>query len=144
MNTHVSKELLESGSEFSPQFDQNGLIPVMVAKAGDNTPLMFAYMNKEALSLTLSTGELHFYSRSRKEIWHKGATSGNTLSLHEMRVDCDQDVLWVAAAVAGHGAACHTGQESCFYRSVQTNGDETKLQHTGEKPLFDPAVVYEK
>ncbi len=130
---------LETGIRLSPNFDANGLITAIVSEAGTGEPLMVAYMNQEALSLSLQTGEAHFYSRSRQEIWHKGATSGNVLTITQMRIDCDQDAIWVEATLSGHGAACHTGRKSCFYRRITNNG---KLELTGDSPMFDPKVVY--
>lgn len=98
------------------KFDVNGLIPVIVQDADTNEVLMLAYMNAESLGLTLSTGETHFWSRSRSELWHKGATSGNIQRVVEVRVDCDADTLLILVNPAG--AACHTGERSCFYRTM--------------------------
>lgn len=112
-----SKRDLEEGSVFTPRFDEAGLIGAIVTDALDGGVLMFAYMNAEALRLTLETGEAHFWSRSRKSLWRKGETSGNRLLVKEIRTDCDQDVLWIAADLSGE-AACHTGRRSCFYRRV--------------------------
>ncbi len=97
-------------------FDANGLIPAIVQDANTHAVLMLAYMNAESLGLTLSTGETHFWSRSRQELWRKGATSGNTQSVVEVRVDCDADALLILVNPAG--AACHTGNQSCFYRTM--------------------------
>jgi phosphoribosyl-AMP cyclohydrolase len=113
----LSKHDLEEGMEFAPRFDAAGLIPAIVTGAENGGVLMFAYMNGEALRLTLQTGEAHFWSRSRQSLWRKGETSGNRLRVQEMRTDCDQDVLWIKAVLDG-GAACHTGRRSCFYRRV--------------------------
>ena len=99
------------------KFDADGLIPVIVQDANTNEVLMLAYMNAESLGLTLSTGETHFWSRSRQEIWHKGATSGNIQSVVEVRVDCDADTLLIRVQPAG--PACHTGHRTCFYRSME-------------------------
>ncbi len=107
----------EEGLEFRPQFSKAGLLPAIVT-AVDGGVLMFAYMNEAALALTLETGEVHFWSRSRQALWRKGETSGNRLYLVEMRTDCDQDVIWVKARLDGT-AACHTGRASCFYRRVE-------------------------
>ena len=98
------------------KYDANRLIPAIVQDANTNEVLMLAYMNAESLSLTLSTGETHFWSRSRQELWHKGATSGNIQSVVEIRVDCDADTLLVLVNPAG--VACHTGERSCFYRNI--------------------------
>lgn len=112
------KHDLEHGSTFMPRFDADGLIPAIVTDAGDGTILMFAWMNAEALRLTLETRKAHFWTRSRRKIWLKGEESGNVLAVEEVRVDCDQDVIQVRARLGGAGVACHTGARSCFYRSV--------------------------
>ena len=132
----------ESGLELLPKFDANGLITAIVSEAETGTPLMVAHMNAEALELSVTTGEAHFFSRSRAEIWHKGGTSGNVLAIQEIRIDCDQDAVWLSVVPQGHGAACHTGQKSCFYRRVIRHGEDLALEHTDEAPLFDPAQVY--
>jgi phosphoribosyl-AMP cyclohydrolase len=110
---------IEETDVFQPRFDSNGLIPTIVVDAGDGAVLMFAWMNEEALRLTRETGEVHFWSRSRRALWRKGETSGHVLTMKEMRVDCDQDVLLIRASVGGDGGACHTGRRSCFYRKVE-------------------------
>jgi len=117
-----SKDAVEEGLAFQPKFDADGLIPAIVTDADTGEVLMFAWMNEEALSLTLATGLGHFWSRSRRALWKKGEESGNTLRLVEMRTDCDQDVVWLRAYVEGDGVACHTGRESCFYRSIPLRG----------------------
>ncbi len=122
--THGSQADLEQGSTFLPKFDADGLIGAIVTDHDTGTVLMFAWMNKEALQLTLDTGIGHFWSRSRKKLWRKGEESGNTLSVREARVDCDQDVIWLRVTVGGDGVACHTGARSCFYR-ILTAGKET-------------------
>ena len=99
------------------KFDANGLIPTIVQDANTNDVLMMAYMNAESLALTLSTGETHFWSRSRRELWHKGATSGNIQTVVDVRVDCDADTLLILVEPAG--PACHTGNQTCFYRNVE-------------------------
>ena len=98
------------------KYDANGLIPAIVQDANTNEVLMLAYMNAESLGLTLSTGETHFWSRSRQELWHKGSTSGNIQSVVEIRVDCDVDTLLIRVQPAG--PACHTGNQTCFYRKL--------------------------
>lgn len=109
----------EETTDFTPLFDEKGLIPCVVTSAAGEV-LMVAWMNREALDLTLKTGEAHFWSRSRQELWHKGATSGETQKLIEMKVDCDQDCLWITVEMQGKKqAACHTGRRSCFYRIVE-------------------------
>lgn len=109
---------VEHGDRFAPLFDADGLIGAIVTDGATGEVLMFAYMNRAALEATLATGEAHFWSRSRRRQWRKGEESGNTLAVDELRVDCDQDVLWLKVRVAGAGVACHTGARSCFYRSV--------------------------
>ena len=109
---------IESGDVFQPKFDSDGLIPAIVTDSATGTVLMFAFMNETALRLTLETGIAHFWSRSRSKLWKKGEASGNVLTVAEMRTDCDQDVVWLTAAVGGDGVACHTGATSCFYRVV--------------------------
>lgn len=109
---------IEFGHSFMPKFNSDGIIPAIVTDAKDGTVLMFAWMNDEALTLTIETGIGHFYSRSRKKLWMKGQESGNLLRLVEMRTDCDQDVVWLRVTVEGDHVACHTGARSCFYRSI--------------------------
>ena len=113
-----SKAEVEEGLAFQPKFDADGLIPAIVTAAGTGEVLMFAWMNAEALALTLKTGLGHFWSRSRRALWKKGEESGNFLKVVEMRTDCDQDVVWMSVRVEGDGLACHTGRQSCFYRSI--------------------------
>ncbi len=123
----LSKEEREEGSVFAPKFDGAGLIGAIVTDADGGGVLMFAYMNAEALRLTLETGEAHFWSRSRQSLWRKGETSGNRLLVEELRTDCDQDVLWLAVKLSGE-AACHTGRRSCFYRRIEKNSAVTALE----------------
>ncbi|MGI9366695.1 MAG: phosphoribosyl-AMP cyclohydrolase [Rhizobiaceae bacterium] len=132
----------ETGQQLLPKFDANGLMTAVVSEAETGAPLMVAHMNAQALELSIKTGEAHFYSRSRAEIWHKGGTSGNVLAIQEMKIDCDQDAVWLSVVAKGHGAACHTGRKSCFFRRIVSNGKEIVLEQTGEAPLFDPADVY--
>lgn len=117
--TTASKDELENGTEFMPRFDEKGLISTIVVEASSGEVLMFAFMNAEALALTIETGEAHFWSRSRNSLWRKGETSGNVLRVVEMRTDCDQDAVLLRVAMSGDGVACHTGQKSCFYRRVE-------------------------
>ena len=122
------------------RFDETGLIPTIVTDARDGALLMFAYMNREALDATLITGQVHFYSRSRKVLWKKGETSGETFTAISILTDCDQDVLQIKVSAEGHGAACHTGRRSCFYRKIV----EGELEFTDNEKLFDPDFVYGK
>jgi len=128
------KAELESGLAFAPKFDADGLIPAIVTDAGSGEALMFAFMNAEALALSIETGIGHFWSRSRGALWKKGAESGNFLNIVEMRTDCDQDVLWLRVTVAGDGHACHTGRRSCFYRVLPVKSAEG----TAAKLVFAP------
>ncbi len=139
------KAEIEEGGDFAPKFDRDGLIPAMAVDAATNEPLMLAYMNAESLRRTLEIGEAVYWSRSRQEMWHKGATSGHTQKVVEIRTDCDQDALVVV--VEQHGAgACHTGRNSCFYRKIVPGGEGggAKLEMTGGERAFDPAAVYGK
>ena len=129
----------ETGSKLSPRFDAGGLITAVVTQAGTGSPLMVAHMTAKALELTIETGEAHFFSRSRNEIWHKGAASGNVLHVTDIRVDCDQDCVWLSVELTGPGAACHTGRKTCFYRRITDSGG---LEMTEDDPLFDPEQVY--
>ena len=116
--TPGSTAAVEQGSRFMPRFDANGLIGAIVTDALSGEVLMFAYMNADALAATIDTRVAHFWSRSRGKLWRKGEESGNALAVEDLRVDCDQDVLWLKVRVAGQGVTCHTGARSCFYRSV--------------------------
>lgn len=129
-----SKAELESSLDFAPKFDGDGLIPAIVTDAGTGEVLMFAFMNAEALALTIETGIVHFWSRSRAGLWKKGAESGNMFNVVEMRTDCDQDVILVRVTVEGDGHACHTGRRSCFYRVLPVKGPEGAKQHLAFAP----------
>ncbi|HXU99057.1 MAG TPA: phosphoribosyl-AMP cyclohydrolase [Caulobacteraceae bacterium] len=110
---------LERGSALAPRFDENGLIAAVVTHARTGQVLMVAWMDAEALDLTLKTGEAHYYSRSRAALWRKGETSGQIQAVEEIRVDCDQDAVWLKVVPGGDGGACHVGFASCFYRVVR-------------------------
>ena len=114
----ASKQELEEGLVLAPRFGPDGLVTAVAADADTGEVLMVAHMNAEALARTLATGEAWYWSRSRGELWRKGATSGQTQTVVEMRVDCDQDALLLKVRVGGDGGACHTGRRSCFYRRV--------------------------
>lgn len=127
-----STEEIERGDVFQPKFGPDGLIPAIVTDADTGDVLMFAWMNAEALALTIETGLAHFWTRSRQRIWKKGEESGNLLRVREIRTDCDQDVLWLKAHVEGDGVACHTGARSCFYRALsqqRTDDGAIRLFH---------------
>jgi phosphoribosyl-AMP cyclohydrolase len=136
--TTLTHDQLEEGSGFAPRFDAHGLIFAIAQEARSGRVLMAAHMNAEALRLTIATGEVHYYSRSRKALWKKGETSGEVQKLIELRTDCDQDVVLLTVEQTGRGAACHTGRKSCFYRVL----DDGALKDGGEPRLFDPKIVY--
>ena len=117
--TAPDKAALERGGLLSPRFDANGLVAVVATHAETGEVLMFAHMNAEALARTLELGEAVYFSRSRNEIWHKGATSGQIQKIVEMRIDCDQDCIWLKVLPQGDGGACHVGFRSCFYRVIE-------------------------
>ncbi len=119
---------IETGAQFQPRFDADGLIPAIVTDADTGEVLMFAWMSAEALGLTLETRTAHFWSRSRAKLWKKGEDSGNLLRVAEIRTDCDQDVLWLKVTVEGDGRACHTGERSCFYRALPLGAAATPEQ----------------
>lgn len=137
------KKQLEDGLEFSPKFDADGLIPALAMDATSKEPLMLAYMNEQSLRMSLEIGEAVYWSRSRQEIWHKGATSGHTQKIREIRTDCDQDAIILLVDQVGAGA-CHTGRNSCFYRKVEAPGEDgmAKLSLITEDRAFDPDEVY--
>ena len=117
--TAASTEALEHGATLAPRFDADGLIAAVATHADTGEVLMLAWMNAEALARTLATGEAHYFSRSRNELWHKGATSGQIQTVVEARIDCDQDAVWLKVRPQGDGGACHTGARSCFYRVIE-------------------------
>ena len=139
------KKSLEENPVLAPKFDANGLIPALAMDATTKEPLMLAYMNAESLKMTLQLGEAVYYSRSRQEIWHKGATSGHVQKIHEIRTDCDQDALILYVDQLGAGA-CHTGRSTCFYRAVDLSQgtDPAALRFTETDLTFDPDEVYNK
>jgi len=121
-------------------FGPNGLVPAVAQDADTGEVLMLAYVNEEALERTHETGRAHYYSRSREELWEKGATSGHTQEIEEIRVDCDADTLLYVVDQAG--GACHTGYRSCFHRTVESVSDgDVELETDGEK-VFDPGDAY--
>jgi len=129
----------EEGLSFEPKFDASGLVTCVATDAATGEVLMVAHMNDEALRKTVATGEAWYFSRSRNALWRKGETSGQTQRVVEMRVDCDQDAVWIR--VEQVGAACHTGRKSCFYRKVEGGA---KLAFVDAERLFDPSAVYRK
>jgi len=137
-----STEAVEEGLALAPKFDADGLITCVATEAGSGEVLMVAHMNAEALRRTIESGEAWYYSRSRKSLWRKGETSGHVQRVVEMRIDCDQDAVWIKVEQLGPGA-CHTGRRSCFYRAVPLGkaGAVTLEFRDGDKS-FDPKAVY--
>jgi phosphoribosyl-AMP cyclohydrolase len=132
---------VEEGTELAPKFDERGLIAAVTTDAESGELLMQGYMNAEALRRTIETGEAHYYSRSRDELWRKGATSGLVQKVRELLIDDDQDCVWLKVSVAG-GASCHVGYRSCFYRRVPLGGHGGPLVFTDTGKVFDPKDVY--
>ena len=136
---------VEEGKYLSPKFDENGLIPVITTDFQTGDILMHGYMNDEALRKTIETKEVHYWSRSRKKIWHKGQASGFVQIVKEIRIDDDQDSVWLSVNI-GNGASCHVGYRSCFYRSIPLgkikNEEELEMEFKEKKKIFDPKKVY--
>ena len=136
---------IEEGKLLSPKFDNGGLIPVVATCFKTKEILMHGYMNVEALKKTIETKEAHYWSRTRKHVWHKGETSGFVQKVIEMRIDDDQDSIWMSVDI-GDGASCHVGYKSCFYRSITLgkieNTEKVKIDFKEKKKKFDPEVVY--
>ena len=136
---------VEEGKYLEPKFDENGLIPVITADFKNGDILMHGYMNDEALKKTIETKEAHYWSRSRKKIWHKGQISGFVQKVKEIRIDDDQDSIWLSVDI-GNGASCHVGYRSCFYRSIPLgkidNAREIKMNFEEKEKKFDPEKVY--
>ena len=136
---------VEEGQFLAPKFDKNGLIPVITSDYQSGVILMHGYMNSIALKKTIETKEAHYWSRSRKKIWHKGQTSGFIQKIKEIRIDDDQDSVWMSVNI-GNGASCHVGYRSCFYRSIPLgkikNKKKIKIKFKEKKKLFDPKVIY--
>jgi phosphoribosyl-AMP cyclohydrolase len=134
---------IEEGTRLTPKFDANGLVTAVVTDAASGELLMVAHMNAEALAKTIASGEAWYFSRSRQALWKKGETSGHAQRVVELRVDCDQDAVWLRVEQQGAGA-CHTGRRSCFYRTVPLGqGGAVKLEFA-EGKTFDPQAVYRK
>ena len=135
---------IEEGLAFEPEFDANGLVTAVVTDAASGDVLMVAHMNEEALAKTVATGEAWYYSRSRQKLWKKGESSGHVQRVIEMRVDCDQDAVWLKVDQQGAGA-CHTGRRSCFYRTIPLGqiGD-IRLEFRDDEKVFDPQAIYGK
>ena len=138
-----SIEQVEESTELAPKFDENGLIPVVTTDFSSGEVLMQGYMNEEAFKQTISLGEAVYFSRSRKSLWHKGKTSGLVQKIKEIRIDDDQDCVWLRVDVKG-GASCHVGYRSCFYRSIPMDSNNSKvvLRFEEKEKVFDPKEVY--
>ena len=136
---------VEEGKYLEPKFDENGLIPVVTTDFKTGDILMHGFMNDEALKKTIETKEAHYWSRSRKKIWHKGQISGFVQTIKEIRIDDDQDSIWLLVDI-GNGASCHVGYRSCFYRSIPLgnikNVQELEMEFKESKKIFDPKKVY--
>ena len=141
--TRKSIEQVEESTELAPKFDENGLIPVVTTDFSSGEVLMQGFMNEEALKLTIKNGEAVYFSRSRNTIWHKGKTSGLVQKIKEIRIDDDQDCVWLRVEVVG-GASCHVGYRSCFYRSIPIDKNNSKivLKFEEKEKVFDPKEVY--
>lgn len=143
-SARTSVEQVEEGHQLAPKFDDNGLIPVVTTDYDSGEVLMVANMNAEAFAKTIELGEAVYYSRSRAQLWHKGATSGLVQKVREILVDDDQDAVWLRVDVQG-GASCHVGYRSCFYRSVPiapNSQEPLDLTYTITEKVFDPKAVY--
>jgi phosphoribosyl-AMP cyclohydrolase len=139
----ASKAEAEAGTRLEPRFDADGLVTAVVTDRASGDVLMVAHMNAEALRLTIETGVAHYWSRSRRSLWRKGDTSGSVQRVAEMRVDCDQDAVWLKVSVAGSGASCHTGRRTCFYRAVPIGaGADAPMVFVEPEPLIDPDELY--
>ena len=142
MSTSSEINDIEDGLGLQPRYDASGLVTCVATDAGSGEVLMVAHMNDEALRKTIATGEAWYFSRSRHALWRKGETSGHVQRVLEMRMDCDQDAVWIR--VEQSGAACHTGRRSCFYRKVTAGEGGPRLSFVDADRLFDPAKVYRK
>jgi len=136
---------VEEGKYLAPKFDKNGLIPVITTDFQTGGILMHGYMNEEALKKTIETEEAHYWSRSRNKIWHKGQISGFIQKVKEIRIDDDQDSIWLSVDI-GKGASCHVGYRSCFYRSVPLgkieNTEKIEMKFEEKNKVFDPEKIY--
>ncbi len=142
MSTSAEINDIEEGLTWKPKFDASGLVTCVATDAATGDVLMVAHMNDEALRRTIASGEAWYFSRSRNALWRKGETSGQTQRVVEMRMDCDQDAIWIR--VEQRGAACHTGRRSCFYRKVEGGEGGPRLSLVDADRLFDPKAVYPK
>ena len=142
MSTSADINDIEEGLTFQPKVDASGLVTCVATDAATGDVLMVAHMNDEALRKTIASGEAWYFSRSRNALWRKGETSGQTQRVVEMRLDCDQDAVWIR--VEQSGAACHTGRRSCFYRKVTGGEGGARLSFVDADKVFDPKAVHRK
>ena len=144
MPENPSKQAVEEGLALMPKFDTDGLMTCVATDAWTGEVLMVAHVNEQALRRTIETGEAWYYSRSRRALWKKGESSGHTQRIIEMRIDCDQDAIWIRVEQTGPGA-CHTGRRSCFYRSIPLRQvGAVTLEFQDANKTFDPAETYSK
>ena len=140
-----SVEQIEESTELAPKFDNNGIIPVVTTDYSSGEVLMQGYMNEEAFKKTIETGEAVYFSRSRNTLWHKGKTSGLIQNVREIRIDDDQDSVWLSVDI-GNGASCHVGYRSCFYRSIPlgkiSHSEKVEMKFEEKEKKFDPEKVY--
>lgn len=149
--TTTDKEALETGLAFTPRFSADGTMPAVATDVDTGDVVMLAYMNEASLQQTIETGIATYWSRSRQSLWIKGETSGNRQHIVAIRTDCDQDALWITVRVEGHGASCHRGYHSCFYRAIpqeivgqEETATSIELEFCEAAPVFDPGDVYVK
>jgi phosphoribosyl-AMP cyclohydrolase len=142
VSTSATTNEREEGLAFQPKFDASGLLTCVATDANTGDVLMVAHMNDEALRKTIASGDAWYFSRSRNALWRKGETSGQTQRVIEMRMDCDQDAVWIR--IEQHGAACHTGRRSCFYRKIDSANGDTRLSFVDADRQFDPDKIYRK
>jgi phosphoribosyl-AMP cyclohydrolase len=136
---------IEEGKYLSPKFNEKGLIPVVTMDVKTKEILMHGYMNDEALKKTIETKEVHYWSRSKNKIWHKGEISGFRQKVIEIRIDDDQDAIWVTVDI-GHGSSCHVGYRSCFYRDIPlgkiNDSQKIEMNFKEKNKIFDPKKIY--
>jgi phosphoribosyl-AMP cyclohydrolase len=142
VSTSATTNEREEGLAFQPKFDASGLLTCVATDAATGDVLMVAHMNDEPLRKTIASGDAWYFSRSRNALWRKGETSGQTQRVIEMRMDCDQDAVWIR--IEQNGAACHTGRRSCFYRKIDSANGDTRLSFVDADRQFDPDKIYRK
>lgn len=140
----ISIKQVEEGHTLAPKFDSSGLIACVTTHADSGEVLMLGYMNEDALTCTIESGEAHYWSRSRQQLWHKGGTSGHIQTVVEIRIDDDQDAVWLRVRLRGRQASCHVGYRSCFYRTINGNKAQSAptLSFIETGKVFDPSEIY--